>query len=225
MVGVLKEILCRDPVSGRPCVARELQVLVEHLIGVAPNPQFLPSAIEALAFIVAAAHSMRFARSPTASAAVVIILFHLNVTSSSTMVERFLANRAACHRPSAFLYVNRHAAVPLGARRSQCAEALFRADFAMRWPAFPRARPMSAPTAALTLKGSGRLSNSFFDASTPRFWGSPKTLIPLRFSKQYAAFHRPQIGCGGTMVEPRRTTKGDHRITLPQADFERRQPA
>jgi len=153
MVGVLKEILCRDPVSGCPRVARELQVLVEHLIGVAPNPQFLPSAVEALAFIVAAAHSMRFARSPTASAAVVIILFHLNVTSSSTMVERFLANRAACHRPSAFLYVNRHAAVPLGARRSQCAEALFRADFAMRWPAFPRARPMSAPTAGADPKG------------------------------------------------------------------------
>jgi hypothetical protein len=153
MVGVLKKVLCRDPVTGRPRVTRELQILVEHLIGIAPNSEFLPSAVKALALIMAAAHPMRFARSPTASAAVVIILFHLNVTSSSTMGEIILANRAACHRPSAFLYVNRHAAVPLGAGRSQCAEALFRADFAMRWPAFPRARPMSAPTAGADPKG------------------------------------------------------------------------
>jgi hypothetical protein len=77
MVGMLQEILGSDPVASRTRVARELKILFQDLVGIAADPQLLPAAFVPLTFVLAATHSVRFARTTSASASVIVILFHV----------------------------------------------------------------------------------------------------------------------------------------------------
>ena len=62
-------------------------------------------------------------------------------------------------------YLKRLAAAPLGAGRSQCAEALFWGWLRCAMAGFPPGAAHGQPRLpALTLIGSARLSNSFFDS-------------------------------------------------------------
>src|SRR4030095_6646073 len=81
-------------------IARELQIFLQHLVSVAANPQLLPTAVVSLSLVVAAtAHPMGLARAAATSASVIVILFHVSVISSSTVIE--MAGQAACRRPCA----------------------------------------------------------------------------------------------------------------------------
>jgi hypothetical protein len=144
MVGMLEEILGGDPVACGARVARELEILFQDLVGIAANPQFLPAAVVALTLVVTAPHAMGFAWTPTASAAVVVSLLHVNVTSSSIVIREGSSSRMSSFGALVKI-TKRHMPLPLSAERSLCAEALFGAGFALRWPAFPRARPMVSP--------------------------------------------------------------------------------
>jgi hypothetical protein len=95
--------------------------------------------------VAPATHAVRFARTtPTRASIVVVVLLHMNVTSSSIVME--MAAQAARPWSRRIQQIaERSIAVLIGARRSLCAEALFGAGFALRWPAFPRARPMVSP--------------------------------------------------------------------------------
>jgi hypothetical protein len=88
MVRVLQEVFGGDAVAGGTGIACQLQVLLKHLVGIAANAQLLPAAIVALALVMAATtHPVGLARAAAASASVIVILFHVNVTSSSTVIE------------------------------------------------------------------------------------------------------------------------------------------
>jgi hypothetical protein len=78
MVGMLQEILSGDPVAGRSRIARELQIFLQDLVGIAANPQLLPPALVSLTLVVAAAtHPVGLARTTSACASVIVVLFHV----------------------------------------------------------------------------------------------------------------------------------------------------
>ena len=78
MVSMLQEILGGDPVASRSRVARELQILFQDLIGIAADPQLLPTAVVSLTLVLSAAHPVGLARTASASASVIIVvLFHV----------------------------------------------------------------------------------------------------------------------------------------------------
>jgi hypothetical protein len=144
VIGVLQVVLRRHAVAGGTRVTRELQILLQDLVGVATDPGLVATAIETLSLVMAPAHAVRFARATPTRASIVVVLLHMNVTSSSTVVEMAVqAARSSSRRIQQI--AERTKAVIIGARRSLCAEALFGAGFALRWPAFPRARPMVSP--------------------------------------------------------------------------------
>jgi len=148
MVSMLQEVLSSNPVARGARVARELQVFFEDLVGIAANPQLLPALVSLiLVMATAAAHPVGLARAPAARASVIVILFHVSVTSSSIVIE--MAGQAACRRPCAFCNIlKRLAAAPLGAGRSQCAEALFLGLASLcDGRLSPGRGPWSAPTA------------------------------------------------------------------------------
>src|SRR5437868_6223260 len=74
VIGVLQEILSGDPIAGGTRVARELQILFKDLVGVAANSQLLPASFVPLPLIMSPAHPVRLAWTPTAGAAVVVII-------------------------------------------------------------------------------------------------------------------------------------------------------
>jgi hypothetical protein len=116
-----------------------------------------------LVMTTAATHPMGLARAPTARASVIIILFHVSVTSSSIVIE--MAGQAACRRPCAFCNISKRQLPLLQALdavnvRRRCFWGWLR--FAMA--GFPPGTAHGQPRLpALTLVGSGRLSNSFFN--------------------------------------------------------------
>ena len=77
MVGMLQEILGGDPVAGRSRIARELQILFQDLVGIAADPQLLPTAVVSLTLVLSAAHPVGLARTAPAGASVIVILFHV----------------------------------------------------------------------------------------------------------------------------------------------------
>ena len=78
MVGMLQEILGGDPVAGRSRIARELKILFQDLVGIATDPQLLPPAVVCLVVLAATtAHAMGLARTTSASASVIVVLFHV----------------------------------------------------------------------------------------------------------------------------------------------------
>src|SRR3954469_17568027 len=80
VIGVLEKILRRNPVTGSAGVARELKILLEHLIGVAPDPNVGTRAVErmCLAWLSASATvamrpTMRFTGAATATTTILVI--------------------------------------------------------------------------------------------------------------------------------------------------------
>jgi hypothetical protein len=97
VIGVLQEILRRHPIAGGAGIAGELEIFLQNLIGVATNARLVAATFVALSLVVAAAattHAVRFARTTPTRASIIIVLLHLNVTSSSTVIE--MAGQAAC---------------------------------------------------------------------------------------------------------------------------------
>lgn len=85
MVGMLEEILRGDPVTRRAGVARQLQVFLQDLIGVASDADLGGIAVIALALVGHAGMrpAMRLTRTTTAAAPIVVIVVwsHATVTS------------------------------------------------------------------------------------------------------------------------------------------------
>jgi len=74
---MLQEILGRDAIAGRAGIARELKILLQDLVGIAADPRFLSTAVICLVVLAAAAHAMGLARTTSASASVIVVLFHV----------------------------------------------------------------------------------------------------------------------------------------------------
>src|SRR5919108_4758476 len=74
---------------------------------------------------------------------------------------------------------------------------------------------------ALTLIGSERLSNSFFETPRLRLRSSGKLLTGLLFPKKHATLHRTQVRDCCNMPQPGRLADGSNRIALSQPDLER----
>jgi len=84
VLGVLKIVLGRDAVAGGDSVARHGQVLFQHLIGVAADPNLGSVAVEGLlARIAAAAPVVRTARPAATRAPVVGSLSHFPIASGN----------------------------------------------------------------------------------------------------------------------------------------------
>jgi hypothetical protein len=89
VIGMLQEILRRHAVSGGTGIARELQIFLENLIGVAADPDIRPGAIEGLplarhstvAAMAAMLPAMRFALAATATPTIVVSWSHASITS------------------------------------------------------------------------------------------------------------------------------------------------
>jgi hypothetical protein len=97
VIGVLQEIFRRHPIAGGAGIAGELEIFFQNLIGVAANACLVAATFVALPLVVTAAattHAVRFARTTPTRASIIIVLLHLNVTSSSTVIE--MAGQAAC---------------------------------------------------------------------------------------------------------------------------------
>ncbi len=114
MVGMLQEVLGGDPVAGRPRIARQLQILFQHLVGIAADPQLRPAAVVPLTLVVAPPPpipwGLRGPR-PRERRLLLFFCFMLSVTSPSTVIE--MAGQAACPRPCAFCNIlERLAAAP-----------------------------------------------------------------------------------------------------------------
>ena len=89
MVGMLQEVLSSHTVSGGAGIARELEVLLEDLKGIAADPNIGSAAVEtmclALPTTAVATATMRaamgFARAATAAPSILIIRSHASITS------------------------------------------------------------------------------------------------------------------------------------------------
>jgi hypothetical protein len=98
VVGVLQEILRRDTVAGSAGIARELEILLEHLIRVAADPNVRTRTVERvrLARLAAATAVMRaamgLARAATATPSVLVIRSH---ASKSLRIAAVLASHLA----------------------------------------------------------------------------------------------------------------------------------
>jgi hypothetical protein len=91
VIGMLEEVLRGNAIAGGAGIACELQILLEHLIGVAADPDVGAAAIVGmrLALSPAAATTamstmraaVRFARAATAAASILVIRSHASITS------------------------------------------------------------------------------------------------------------------------------------------------
>jgi hypothetical protein len=71
VIGMLQKILGSDTVAGNTGIARQLQVLLQHLIDIAAHPGIGSAAVETLTLIGHAA--MRLARPTIAAASVIVV--------------------------------------------------------------------------------------------------------------------------------------------------------
>ena len=78
---------------------------------------------------------------------------------------------------------------------------------------------------ALTLIGSGRLSNSFFDTPRLQFDELGKLLTRLSIPEQDAALDGAKVAGCCNMPQPCGVADGNERIALPDPNLEGRQPA
>ena len=88
VIRMLQEILGGDPVADGACVPRQLQVFLQHLIGVAADPDIGGIAVISLALVgnPGMRPAMRLARTAAAAAPVVVVVIvvvwsHATVTS------------------------------------------------------------------------------------------------------------------------------------------------
>jgi hypothetical protein len=87
VIGVLQEVLRRDTITGCAGIAGELKILLEHLIGIAADPNIGTRAVKAVrlarltATTVAVRAAMRLARAATATPSILIIRSHASITS------------------------------------------------------------------------------------------------------------------------------------------------
>jgi hypothetical protein len=105
VVGMLQKVLRGNPVAGGARIARELQILLQNLIGVAADPQLLSAAFVAWRLVLAATHPVGLARAAATSASIIVVLFHMSVISSSIVIE--MAGQAACRRPRAICNISK----------------------------------------------------------------------------------------------------------------------
>jgi hypothetical protein len=88
MIGMLEEVLRRDAVADSAGIARELQILLEHLIGVAADPDVGTRAVEVVSLAGSTAAvaatvrtAMGLARAASATPSILVIRSHASITS------------------------------------------------------------------------------------------------------------------------------------------------
>jgi hypothetical protein len=177
VVGMLEEVLRRDAVTGRAGVARELQIFLEHLIGVAAHPDVGAAAIVGMRLALPAAAAMstmraavRFTRAASAASSILVIRSHASITSHCCGPGFALRSIAPQGNPAAVksgnapnhLQVLLHpgTAIPMSGAVSGVQVS-------------PRLSPavvfrMITPKAEATVAGSGPISNSFLHRQKAR---------------------------------------------------------
>jgi hypothetical protein len=133
--------------------------------------------------LAAATHPVGLARTASASASVIVVLFHVE---RHFVIDCDRDGRSSRMSASARVlqYFETAPADPLGAGRSQCAEALFWGWLRCAMAGFPPGSAHGQPRLpALTLIGSAQLSNSFFDSPGLQPCTSYKLLTLLGFSE------------------------------------------
>jgi hypothetical protein len=88
MLGMLQMILGRHTITDDSGIPRHLQIFFQDLMGIAPYPDIRTAAVKGLIALAAdptimlAAHAMWLSRTTPTATAVIVALFHHNVTLS-----------------------------------------------------------------------------------------------------------------------------------------------